>query len=76
MIEGRLFGPHPSHARFQEFIGDFLAIAKSDLILVYSERPKKPFRGQHAGICDDEVMIPVVVCKNSDMIVEDHVSNL
>lgn len=60
ILETHLFGDHESHPRFDEFIGDFLAIAKSDLLLEYSEKPKIIFKGQHAGMCEDELMIPVI----------------
>ncbi|MBQ6126754.1 MAG: alkaline phosphatase family protein [Erysipelotrichaceae bacterium] len=63
VLETRLFGDHENHPRFEEFVGDFLAIAKSDLVLDYSDRPKNSkgkFGGMHAGMCEDELMIPVI----------------
>ena len=63
VLETHLFGDHENHPRFKEFVGDFLAIAKSDLVLDYSDRPKNSkgkFGGMHAGMCEDELMIPVI----------------
>ena len=60
VLETHLFGDHGNHPRFEGFIGDFLAVAKSDLLLEYSDKPKVSFKGQHAGMCGDELMIPVI----------------
>ncbi|MBR6484989.1 MAG: hypothetical protein IKT14_08205, partial [Clostridiales bacterium] len=63
VLETHLFGDHENHPRFEEFIGDFLAIAKSDLMLDYSDKPREPLKGKigmHAGMCEDELMIPVI----------------
>ena len=63
VVETGLFGTKKSHPRFEEFIGDFMAIAKSDLCLLYEyeETKGQRFHGQHAGMCPDEVYIPVIV---------------
>ena len=45
----------------KEFVGDYLAIAKSDLSFRYSEYDLVEFKGEHAGMCDDEMQIPVIV---------------
>lgn len=63
VLETHLFGDHENHPHFEDFIGDFLAIAKSDLILDYSEKPKDFTGGKfgmHAGLCEDELMVPVI----------------
>ncbi len=67
ILESKLFGSHNNHPRFEEFIGDYLAIAKSDMVLIYREGKDYFYPGQHAGICDDELMIPVIVYQNSDL---------
>ena len=63
ILETKLFGTKENHPRFEEFIGDFLAIAKSDLCLDYDYEDHEGlrFHGQHAGMCADEVYIPVIV---------------
>lgn len=61
VLRSRLFGDHKNHPRFEEFIGDYLGIAKSDMVLIYRERDDRYYKGQHAGICDDEMIVPVVV---------------
>ncbi|MBQ6493786.1 MAG: alkaline phosphatase family protein [Erysipelotrichaceae bacterium] len=61
VLRSKLFGDHGNHPRFEEFIGDYLAIGKSDLSFEYHEREKHRFKGQHAGMSDDELQIPVIV---------------
>ena len=61
VLQSHLFGPLDDHPRFAEFIGDFLAVAKSDLSFVYHEKPKKAFIGQHAGITSAEMQVPLIV---------------
>ena len=63
VLRSKLFGDRQNHPRFEEFIGDYLAIAKSDMVLIYREQDDLYAKGQHAGICDDELMIPVIVCQ-------------
>ena len=56
-----LFGDHPDHPRFEEFIGDFLAVARSDLALYYGQEHREKPKGQHAGMCEDEMLVPVIL---------------
>ena len=66
-IAGNLFGDKPRHPRFDEFVGDYIAIAKSDMVLIYRERDECHYPGQHAGICDDEIYVPIIVAyKNKE----------
>ena len=60
VLRSKLFGDHPSHPRFEEFIGDYIGIAKSDMVLIYRERDDCYYQGQHAGILDDEMMVPII----------------
>ncbi len=60
VLRSKLFGDRPNHPRFEQFIGNYLAIARSDMVLIYRKRDDHYARGQHAGICDDELMIPVI----------------
>lgn len=60
VVNQKLFGYGTPHPRFEEFIGDFLAIAKSDACLCGSERQMKK-KGDHAGISEIERMVPVIL---------------
>ena len=61
VVETHLFGDKQNHPRFEEFIGDFIAIGKANTVLAYKEKPIPSMKGQHAGILDDELMIPIIV---------------
>ena len=63
VLEAKLFGDKRNHKRFEEFIGDYLGIAKSDMSLNYIEKPKKYMVGQHSGCLDDELLVPIIVYK-------------
>lgn len=61
ILETKLFGYKQSHPRFKEFIGDYLAIGKRNTVLVYKEIYEPMLKGQHSGISDDELIIPIIV---------------
>lgn len=63
VLQAKLFGDKRNHKRFEEFIGDYLGIAKSDMSLNYIEKPKKYMVGQHSGCLDDELLVPIIVYK-------------
>ena len=60
-LDTNLFGDRTYHQRFEEFIGDYIAIGKSNTVLAYKEELIPSMKGQHAGMCDDEMMIPIIV---------------
>ncbi len=61
VLDTKLFGNKENNIRFEEFIGDYIAIAKSNIVLAYKDHPIPPMKGQHAGMCEDELMIPIIV---------------
>ena len=62
VLDTHLFGDRENHPRFEEMIGDYIAIAKKHKHLVYQEKPKdKKFKGGHAGCHLDELMIPFII---------------
>ncbi|MBK1813194.1 alkaline phosphatase family protein [Clostridium sp. YIM B02505] len=63
VIEKNIFGDGKIHPKFEEFIGDYLAIAISDKGIVYSEDSKQ-FISNHAGMTEKEMKIPLIaICK-------------
>ena len=62
VIDQKIFGERDNHELFASFLGDYLAIAKSDLVFVNKDE-EAMIKGHHAGICDDELMIPVIAYK-------------
>lgn len=63
---GLLGSGSPSH-KVDDFIGDFLACGIGQTIIRYRSnfnRPHSPFKGHHAGLCADEMIVPLVVAEN------------
>ena len=60
VIESNIFGNGEKNAKVDNFIGDFLAVATTDKALVYTKQ-NHYFKGHHAGITDDELIIPLIV---------------
>lgn len=59
VIEQKLFGEGKEHNKFQEFIGDFLAIAISNKAIAYNHESDQ-FISHHAGMTDCEMMVPFI----------------
>lgn len=61
VIKQKLFGDGKKHPRFEEFLGDYLAIAISDVSIFNSREEVTQFVGVHAGMTEKEMMIPLIV---------------
>lgn len=59
VIEKHLFGIGEMHPKFEEFMGDYLAIAISDKGIVYSNNSSQ-FISNHAGMTEKEMKIPLI----------------
>jgi hypothetical protein len=62
-----LFGPGQAHHKIDDFLGDFLACATGDVIIRYHgrfDRPHNVFRGHHAGLCTEEMLVPLILTKS------------
>ena len=63
VIEKHIFGFGEMHPKFEEFIGDYIAIAIRDKGIVYSEKSNQ-YPSNHAGMTDQEMKIPLIaICK-------------
>lgn len=62
VLDLNIFGDKPNHERFEEFIGDYLAICKKGTV-IYSGPKDGKFKqkGMHAGMEEDELMIPIII---------------
>lgn len=60
-----LFGPGVKHPRFDDFFGDYLAIAVDYYAFFYQEgvEKHKPFKATHAGMLAEEMVIPLIILK-------------
>ena len=59
--QSQLFGTGKEHACFQGMLGDYLAIAVSDLCIYNTREEAEHFIGIHAGLTKEEMTIPLIV---------------
>lgn len=59
--EKKLFGAGREHERFDEMLGDYLAVAVSDLSVYHTREEADSFIGVHAGLTEDEMTVPLIV---------------
>lgn len=64
VIEKQIFGTGNVHPRFEGFIGDYLAVAKGRISLLYGS--DREVKGDHAGGSEEEAMVPLVLYVNKD----------
>ena len=57
----KLFGPGKEHQKFDGMLGDYLAVATSDLSIFNTQDEKEKFIGVHAGLTKEEMEIPLIV---------------
>jgi len=62
--DGQFFGSGMPHEKFESFLGDYLAVAVSDKNIM-DHRVANPLKGIHAGILEDEVIVPVIIIEKS-----------
>lgn len=64
VIDENIFGEGNMHPKFEDFIGDYLAIAKTNRCINYSKKLKKPFfKAAHAGYTKAETEVPLILIK-------------
>ncbi len=56
-----LFGCGTEHKDFHNMLGDYLAVAIADLSIYNTEDRAESFIGVHAGLTEDEMLIPLIV---------------
>ncbi len=61
VFESGLFGYGDKHPFVEAFVGDYLAIAKSNVCLDVAEQDEPRFRAAHAGATQDEYDVPFIV---------------
>ncbi len=59
VLERKLLGTGKEHPSFRGMLGDYLAIAVSDLSIYYTDEP--PLKSVHAGMTKEEMTIPFIV---------------
>lgn len=61
VLELKLFGCGTEHKDFRNMLGDYLAVAIDDLSIFHTEGEAKKFIGVHAGLTEDELLIPLII---------------
>ena len=61
VLDRRLFGTGKEHEKFRDMLGDYIAIATDDLSIMFAE--EKPWKAMHGGLSENEVKVPLIVCK-------------
>lgn len=61
ILEAKLFGDNEPHRNVADMVGDYVAIATTDLTIYSSRELAQFFRGTHAGYTKDELEVPLIV---------------
>lgn len=63
VMQSHVFGIGFQHPRFQDFLGDYLAIAIKNRQLVYDRSFQ--CKGNHAGMTKEELLVPLILYSNT-----------
>lgn len=59
VLDRRLFGTGQEHEKFEGMLGDYLAVAISDMSIMFTE--EKPWVSMHGGATQREIKIPLII---------------
>jgi len=65
ILDLKLFGEGKPHPLSLDFIGDFIAIATDKYMFTFGE--SSGFKGHHAGMSKDEMMVPLIMYSNKKL---------
>lgn len=60
-IESHLLGFGKPHPKIREFLGDYVALAIDKYVFRMLKGDMPPFKGQHAGLTKDEMLVPLII---------------
>ena len=62
-LQSGLLGGGIQHSKIDDFIGDYMAVAASDIALWYNDSNGEynDFKGAHAGLTKEELAVPLIV---------------
>jgi hypothetical protein len=61
VLKSQLFGRGENHSRLTDMLGDYLAVAVNGISMFNTVEQKEHFKGVHAGLTKDEMLIPLIV---------------
>lgn len=62
-LKSKLLGPSKKHPLIDDFLGDYIAVAISDHMFIFTE--SKGHIAHHAGLSSDELMVPLILYSHS-----------
>lgn len=65
VLERKLFGNGSEHPDFRGMLGDYLAVGTGDLTIFSSREEADFFVGVHAGLREEEMIIPLIVVEKA-----------
>lgn len=65
VMEKKLFGTGQEHEKLDEMLGDYLAVAISDLSIYNTREERDRFIGVHAGLTEGEMRIPLIAVEKA-----------
>lgn len=60
-LQSGLLGQGPKHPMIDQFLGQFIAIAKTNKMFTMNQKSK--YKAHHAGLSEDEMLVPLIVYK-------------
>lgn len=66
VVQQNLFGAGSRHQRLEGFLGDYLAIAVGELAIFNTKEDADFFAGVHAGMTEEEMLIPLIVVEKDE----------
>jgi predicted AlkP superfamily pyrophosphatase or phosphodiesterase len=65
-LDTGLLGTTEKHRMVDSFLGDYIAIAKTDKMFIFDQ--SKGYKGHHAGLSEDEMIVPLIIYKKQENI--------
>ncbi len=65
VLENKIFGDGLENKNFLDMLGDYLAIAVDELSIYNSKEEAEYFVGVHAGLTEEEMLIPLIIVETS-----------
>lgn len=69
VLDMQLFGRGKTHPKVDDFLGDYLACAIGDIYIDYltlNQPEQQKFVGAHAGLTEEEMLVPVIALHTAD----------
>ncbi len=61
VLKSHLLGFGKPHERVKEFLGDYMALAIDKYVFRMAKGDMAPFKGQHAGLRKEEMLVPLII---------------